>query len=580
MAKVKDLLQVSIQKNIALAAAIKEKEAEAEAAAAAAKAAAEAAAAGVNGAGGNGAGGNGSGSSGSLAQQKQSGRSSFVTLDSKKLLQNLHLQQSLLKENKDLMKTFQETVMQGGLPYEEFWSTRVHILRAHALSTLQQRGPYNVLSTIKPTTNSDNKVSVSVSREKIHDIFDQYPLVRQAYNDLVPKVAEGEFWSRFFLSRLFRSLRGEKQKPSDPTDLLLDKYLDMIDNSSLTGVKRKAGEMTGPGGGGGAEDGGDELDYSVPFFLDIAGNEESDPQKLGNRPDMTMRSGTEGPSALSLIRSMNNLSQKMMYGTSAHPGGATIVSMQDKDESNLGKELKLAGLDKEIVPGYVELHLKSGTLDMQSPPQEGQSLSSSTIHTASTSSTFFATPSSGGPSSGGPSSGGSSSSGGPPVPPPTHAQIMVYLNSNLDTSLDLQQAGLKFPDGISKAQKQITKTIKLRAREASDNRTQEEREVEKDVFDHVHLCHATSVEFLRHFWIHFQSGDVAQAPAITKLVASLKKSLQRIDAVEKSAVENKELVKSALQPLIDSIRKALYAYNKALQEVLSANNRATPPVLA
>lgn len=517
MAKNKDLLQTSLQSNLARAS-VKEKEAEAAAAAAEAAASASSASA--------------------VSTPQVSARTSTVSLDPKKLLQNLQLHQSLLKENAELTKTFQETVMQGGLPYEEFWTTRVHILRAHALAISQRRGPYNVLSTIKPITNSENMASVSVSRDKIRDIFEQYPLVQQAYNECVPKIAEGEFWARFFSSRLFRSLRGEKQKASDPTDLMLDKYLDYIDNSSLSGVKRKASEMA------------PDIDYNVPFFLDIAGNEESDPQKLGNRPDMTMRSGTEGPSALSLIRSMNNLSQKMIYGPT--DSGASI-SVQDKNSeaTNLAQELKLHGLEEDVTPDFMELHLKHKT------PLEDHHATTTIIKEDP--------------------DGSAIESSEPAAPKPSHDQIINYLKSNLEHSLDLQEAGLKHPDGMSRAQKQITRTIKLRAKEASSNRTHEEREIEKDVYDHVHLCHAASVEFLRHFWLHFQSGDPAQAPAITKLVASLKKSLQRIDAVEKSATENQELVKSALQPLTDSIRKAIYVYNKALAEVVASNNSTPVP---
>lgn len=514
MTKVKDILQACIQKSNAAAAAAKEKELETAAAAAAAaegEANKNAAAANSSGAG-----------SGVMPKRET------VSFDSKKLLQDLNFQQSLLKENKELMKTFQETVIQGGLRYEEFWSTRVHLLRAHALTISQRRGPYNVLSTIKPTTDSENKVIVSVSREKIHDIFEQYPLVRHAYNECVPKISEGEFWSRFFLSRLFRRLKGEKLKPSDSTDILLDKYLEYIDNSSLTGMKRKAGQADL------------EEDYTVPFFLDIAGNEENDPQKLGNQPDMTMRSGTEDPGSLSLIRTMNNLSQKMIYGPSE---GGPSISMHDKDESHLTEELKLEGLDDDTVPDYIELHVN--TTDVAKYSRE-----SSTPTPAAT----------------------------PAAPPPSHEVVMSYIHSNLEHSLDLQQAGLAYPEFVSRAQKQITKTIKLRAKEASDNRTREEREIEKEVFEHVHLCHATSVEFLRHFWIHFQSGDPSQASAISKLVASLKKSLHRIDTVEKAATENQELVKAALQPLVTSIRKALLAYNKALADLtVNGNESATTP---
>ncbi|XP_003685648.2 TFIIH subunit TFB1 family protein TPHA_0E01190, partial [Tetrapisispora phaffii CBS 4417] len=148
------------------------------------------------------------------------------SLSRKKLLSNFKLQQSLLRENKTLMKTFQETVMSSGLPADEFWSTRIALLRAFALSTSQKVGPYNVLSSIKPVASSDNKVNVNISREKIMSIFQTFPIVNKAYMDNVPKnFKEPEFWARFFASKLFRKLRGERISPNDRGDVIIDRYL-------------------------------------------------------------------------------------------------------------------------------------------------------------------------------------------------------------------------------------------------------------------------------------------------------------------------------------------------------------------
>ena len=94
-----------------------------------------------------------------------------ASLTKAKLLSNLKLQQSLLKDNKPLMKIFQETVIKAGLPPHEFWSTRIPLLRAFALSTSQKIGPYNVLSTIKPVASSDNKVNVSAVSYTHLDVY-------------------------------------------------------------------------------------------------------------------------------------------------------------------------------------------------------------------------------------------------------------------------------------------------------------------------------------------------------------------------------------------------------------------------
>lgn len=146
-------------------------------------------------------------------------------LDEKKLIKNLALQQRLLRDNIKLMRTFTEAVIKEGMEAEEFWKSRVHLLRSFAIQNNQKRGPYNVLSTIKPVASSDNEVNVNVTRDKIKEIFKQYPVVRKAYEDNVPRMSEGEFWSRFFSSKLFRKLRGEKVNLYDRGDATLDKYL-------------------------------------------------------------------------------------------------------------------------------------------------------------------------------------------------------------------------------------------------------------------------------------------------------------------------------------------------------------------
>lgn len=518
MGRVRDILQLSLQKTSALAQAAKEKEAEAEQQKVAAAAAAAAAATASS---------NGKRAGGANGFHIRPVSAASVHLESKKLLANLDLQKKLLMEDKALKSKFEETVIKNGLPYEEFWATRVHILRAYALTSSQKRGPYNVLSTVKPVSNSENKASVSLTRETISDIFDQYPLVRRAYNDCVPKISEGDFWSRFFLSRLFRRLKGEKQKPTDPTDVLLDKYIDFIDNGTLSGMrKRKAQED---------DESEQEVDVNVPFFLDVAGNEENDPQKLGNRQDMTMRPGVEGPNAVSLIRAMNNLSQKMVYGVDDH---GMEYGMHDRDESRLVNELKLNGLEEEAKTAYMELNLKSI-----------QSSSSSTAAKNNSDTTAEATPTQ--------------------AAPLTEEQLhpVKYMKSNLaDPMLNLQEPGL-LQDDIRRAQKQVTKTIRLRSREASNNLTREQKAIELDVQEYAQLCHITSIEFLRHFWIHFRSGDPAQAAAVAKLLQSVRKSILRIEVVVRDAPDDiRASVQAALQPLLASLHKAVAAHTRAVAD--------------
>jgi transcription initiation factor TFIIH subunit 1 len=151
-----------------------------------------------------------------------------------RLAKDMELQMSLLKSDPALSNTFKEAVMTGPVTSEQFWSTRTHLLRAHALEKAQTRGPHNVLAAVRSTT-ADGVARISLSREQIGDIFSQHPLVKTVYDENVPRVSEDQFWSRFFLSRLFKKLKGDKVLPSDTTDNIFDRYLNRDDEGNYFG---------------------------------------------------------------------------------------------------------------------------------------------------------------------------------------------------------------------------------------------------------------------------------------------------------------------------------------------------------
>lgn len=221
------------------------------------------------------------------------------SLSDANLLKNFELQQKLLLEDRQLRDIFTKSVMQFKLSPQIFWSSRLNQLRTFALTISQNKGPYNVLSTIKPVATSDNQVNVNVTRDTINEIFLIYPIIKKAFDDLVPnKFSEGEFWSRFFNSKLFRRLRGDKISINNSRgDVILDKYLyidqnyqekastapqkeDNVDNKPANSLKkgRKSGfieppkfeEMVVP-------------EPNISKFLDLLGNEQDNSQKLGNR---------------------------------------------------------------------------------------------------------------------------------------------------------------------------------------------------------------------------------------------------------------------------------------------------------
>lgn len=453
-----------------------------------------------------------------------------VGLDSKSLLRNRKLQSDFLRENRDLMRAFRSTVIEGGLDDDKFWESRINLLRSYALSNSQQRGAYNVLGTIKPTNTSENKINVSLTREKIHDIFEQYPIVSLAYNDSVPsRMSEGEFWQRFFLSRLFRRLRGEMVSSTHLVDPILDiRYLDMYEKEDI-GVfrKRPAGSLTDA-----------DLDtVNVPVYLDIEGNEASDSQRLGNTPDITMQPGRD-KSTVSLIRSVNSLSQRMTYGSQwRQPVMITGDPQGDADEDiALEHQLQLGDLVTNIAED-TRMHLDIAKAKQQDTLVAGQDdISNQNVKLLS----------------------------------PTSAQYKEIYGF-LHSEIDLRDAGSNSSE-LANAQNHVKDILRLRSKETdrSDERWQVESDAE--LLDQVQLCHATSIEFLRHFWTAFQSGDGTQAGALARLVENLKKSLGRIDAVVSKAPtpEHGEKARHSLIPLTNSINTALAKYQAAVESAATA----------
>jgi transcription initiation factor TFIIH subunit 1 len=61
------------------------------------------------------------------------------------------------------------------------------------------------------------------------------------------------------------------------------------------------------------------------------------------------------------------------------------------------------------------------------------------------------------------------------------------------------------------------------------------------VLNSVTLVHATTNEFLCHFWLAFLSGDQKRAGDIAKLSSSLKNSKDRMEAIAVRADEEREV---------------------------------------
>ncbi|SCU96504.1 LAFA_0G06656g1_1 [Lachancea sp. 'fantastica'] len=467
------------------------------------------------------------------------------SLSKEKLLTNLKLQQSLLRENKSLMRTFQEAVINAGLPPDEFWSTRVPLLRAFALTTSQRSGPYNVLSTIKPVASSDNKVNVSVSREKIVTIFQTYPIVKKAYDDSVPKnFKEQEFWARFFSSKLFRKLRGERIMQSDRGDLIIDRYLTLDQE-----FDRKDDKL---------------LQHPVKKLLDLEGNIQDDPERRGNRPDFTMNPGVDvngnSDGVVDILKGMNRLSQKMIKSLENEYSRISLMAEDvDKEER---EELLFSDLEDVEEANYLEIKVKQRkAVDRDSHMNNGGKV-------------------------------GSAVDGGE-----IKDQVNNVLNA-LTQSVDLTEVSRDNGSVNNKVNQNVIRAVKINAKQAKTSNVgsvlgattgltsvgdapEVKTLLPSELLESCRVLHSTCCEFLKHFYIHFQSGEARQAAAVKKLYNYLKQCLDKIRLllaqVEKEESNARDgLVnhcKAYLKTVLDSLYLAIEKYETAVAEAENAKTR-------
>ena len=436
--------------------------------------------------------------------------SSSSLYDDTRLKGDLELQQSLLKSDPSLQRTFMESLrtkpesITTSQFTSQFWSMRIPMLRAHAIDKSQSRGAYNVLSTIKARTE-DNVTRLNISKEQIQLIFNQHPLVKRVYDENVPKLNESAFWSKFFLSRLFKKLKGEKISDSDPLDPVLDRYLD---HEADYARRRSASH--------------------IPHIIDIEGNEENHSQRKGNQPDLTMRPARADK--VPIIRTLNSLSERIM--AQVEPNGVDPSEPIGMDEETFNG-LALRDLRAEAEEDRIVLHIKDAKHFFRQEDVEIDDTKSKSFEEHDLQDILS----------------------GLQLDLDPH-----MMQSNGDGSLDLQAAIGVDDDrdsddeesnspadhvgsrpAISAATKQMFEAIAQR-RSHTDNLEAGSEAAQvissgltAPLFERLSLTHATTTEFLHHFWLVFLSGDPERAADIAKLVESLDRAMARFKAVADDA---------------------------------------------
>ena len=435
--------------------------------------------------------------------------------DDARLKQDVELQQSLLKSNSTLSKTFVETLrtkpesISSSQLTSQFWSTRIQLLRAHAIERSQTRGAYNVLSSINPTT-VDNTTTLSISKEQIQLIFNQHPLVRRAYDENVPKISEEAFWSRFFLSRLFKKLKGERTTDADPTDNVLDRYLQYDEDTERARRLMAA---------------------HVPHIIDVEGNEENHSQRKGNQPDLTMR-----PTSIDrvpIIRTLNALSEKILSHVAPNDIDPSLPIGVDEETFN---SLALRDLEGDAEENRVVLNIKDQSRFFNSDREPDVSADALLYAKQNPSKVLK-----------------SLQSDLARLTSSTDLSTAIGVDSESDSSDDEsnpEKAHVGSKSSRSAATAQMLSAIasqRVQNEELSISSagfstvaTSSTSGLSSAIFDRLALTHATTTEFLSHFWNAFLSGEPSRANEIGQLLETLNRAMERIKAVADDAEKERQ----------------------------------------
>jgi transcription initiation factor TFIIH subunit 1 len=430
--------------------------------------------------------------------------------DDNRLIDDMKLQQSLMEQQPVIKRLLFESLKTKpeSIPIAQFtaqfWSTRVNLLRAHALEKSQSRGSYNVLATMekakKESSGGAEGAKMKLSREQVQLIFQQYPLVKKAYDETVPKpMNEIDFWSRFFQSRLLKKLRGEKVTDNDPTDKDLDKYLNAADATI------EAIEVT---------------NANVPNIIDVEKNEENHSQRKGNQPDFTMRPNSKVP----IIRTLNALSEKIMAQVAPVDGDPSQPIGMDEETFN---ELRLQDLRGDEEQHRITLNIRDQSRffsDNQSDDQAARTISKQNpkkVMRKLQADLATLTVDGGG----------------------VDLAKKIGWEDNVDSDEEQERPEtIGSKSALAKASAQIIEVIRQRRSQTQDQSSFDESHIETDtsglsstIFDRLSLTHATTTEFLRQFWLAFLSGDPDRANEIASLVESLNRAMDRIKAVADDA---------------------------------------------
>lgn len=440
--------------------------------------------------------------------------------DDEMLLGDGELHQSLMKRDESLSQTYTDAraakpeFISDAAFDKQFWSTRIGLLRAHAIELNQKKGQYNVLSTIKPRVEND-ELKLSINVDQVQLIFQQHPVVKRVYNENVPKLNDAQFWSQFFLSRLYKKLRGERITDNDDTNPIFDRYLDA--DATVAWASTITPDQ-------------------IPHIIDLEANEENKGGfKGGNRSDAEMRPRANVP----IIKALNSISSKIMAGVQATDSDIASSSAgpdalpRDTDASTFA-HLDIRNLHDPAAANQIPLNVKKQdqSFSNQTAAQSFDTLADAATADQSPDDVLFLVSADLETIDLDPTTGGA---GGIDL----HRSIGIDDDSESDTGEGLPP---KHPHPASRAalktaQHQILEGMAMNrsgpATTTSD--ASSPNAIPPAIAERCALTNATTTEFLRQFWAAFYSGDAARAQELAYHEEALARCQARVRALAEEA---------------------------------------------
>lgn len=489
--------------------------------------------------------------------------------DDAKLKSDFQLQKSLLDANRTLKERFNQALsdkpesVSAAQFTSQFWSARLHMLRAHAIEKAQKQGEYNVLPEIRFTRKPGEKEGdpdikqLHITKEQIKLIFKQYPIVRDAYNDNSPPMDPSLFWTRFFSSRLLKKLKGEKVTQQDPPDAVLDRYLERNE--------------VGPASIG-----------HVPTYMDLEGNEQNHSQRKGNRPDETMRPSTYDK--VPILRVLNNLSEKMMAHVAPEDGEAHGPVGMDEETF---EQLRLRDLANDEPDNRVTLNIREQQRLLAGEQQDNVSKEAALYAKHDPNQVLSQLRGDLQPFTIGTDSQGKYSlDQAIGFDPDSDSEDEEAPSQQTNGTKPKQPSHFGAKSALNTATSDIISSI-IQQREFASSDPEDLHGLSAETFNTLCTTHATTTEFLHYFWTLFLSGDSSRTAELAQLVSTLDRSLDRINAVADTAdAERNKKVDRVKRQMADhekrTGKKPKYDFDKILggKKVVDAMVKPTVGALA